>query len=467
MRPNTLARTSLLALLISNPVMAASDEEVAELKAMLKEMKQDYQNRISILEKKIAEAERTTEQASAPPPPAASNVTAVTGASSFNPAVSLVLQGTASSYSLDPDEWALEGFQTGGEAGLLPEGLSLRESELVLSANVDNWFYAQFTLGMHEEDGSTEVEVEEAFVDTLSLPANLGLRMGRFYAETGYNNLHHSHTWDFVDAPLVGQAFLGKQYKDDGLRLSWLAPTDLYLELGIEALSGRPFPFSSDENNFLGDSQNYFARLGGDVGVSHSYRIGLSHIRATPDDRTGGHAHSHDEDSGHQPSFSGDSKLSILDAVWKWAPAGNRQNQNVTLQGEYFYRDEDGVVTIDEDAGSALLSYSGIQEGFYLQGAYQFMPHWRVGLRYDSLWSDNDLGLISNTTGEEFDELAEETGLQSHYDPYRISTMLDWSPSEFSRLRFQYSYDKSRPEADDQFYLQYIMTIGAHGAHLF
>ena len=45
--------------------------------------------------------------------------------------------------------------------------------------------------------------------------------------------------------------------------------------------------------------------------------------------------------------------------------------------------------------------------------------------------------------------------------------MLDWNPSEFSRLRAQYAWDEARDdgERDGQFFLQYLYGIGAHGAH--
>ena len=45
--------------------------------------------------------------------------------------------------------------------------------------------------------------------------------------------------------------------------------------------------------------------------------------------------------------------------------------------------------------------------------------------------------------------------------------MFDWSPSEFSRLRMQYTNDKVLRESDKQWFLQYIMSIGAHGVHQF
>jgi hypothetical protein len=46
--------------------------------------------------------------------------------------------------------------------------------------------------------------------------------------------------------------------------------------------------------------------------------------------------------------------------------------------------------------------------------------------------------------------------------------MFDWSPSEFSRFRLQYAVDKSRQGLNDnQFFVQYLYSLGAHGAHKF
>ena len=40
--------------------------------------------------------------------------------------------------------------------------------------------------------------------------------------------------------------------------------------------------------------------------------------------------------------------------------------------------------------------------------------------------------------------------------------------SEFSRIRAQYDRDESRPQGTDhQLFLQYIMSLGSHGAHEF
>nr|VFK14159.1 MAG: hypothetical protein BECKLPF1236B_GA0070989_105723 [Candidatus Kentron sp. LPFa] len=236
MNKKSLLRIVMLFVVLGFPWFAYPTEQsdIMDLKRMLAEMQHEYESRIKALEARIekaeakvlaAEATRKTEQqfrALTPDmgeaPEKKSFIPQRDGNSAFNPAISLVLQASAASYSQDPETWRMPGFLTGGESGLKTEGLSLTETELTASANVDDWFYSQATIGLHEHDGDVEVDLEEAFVETLALPAGLGLQAGRFLTETGYLNTHHSDSWDFADAPLTSQAFLGKQYRDDGLR---------------------------------------------------------------------------------------------------------------------------------------------------------------------------------------------------------------------------------------------------------
>lgn len=480
----------------SGATAAASDADIAALREAVAQMRKDYESRIGDLERRLAAAEKKAAAAdkqlaaarpaagtaspsptlaAAPPPATAPSVAAASppvprpASSAFNPAISLILEGTAASYGRDPEEWHLPGFTLGGHAGPLPNGLSIGHTELVVSANVDDWFYGQATLAVHDHDGETEIDLEEAFIDTLSLPAGLGVRLGRFLPQVGYLNTHHPHAWDFVDAPLPNQAFLGGHWYDDGARLSWVAPTELYLELGVEALRGGQFPVSGDTDDFLGGAHNVYLKLGGDVGDSHSWQLGVSQLWAEPRERmAGGHAH---EEGGHGEesfAFSGDSRLTVADLVWKWAPDGNPTQRNAIFQAEYFRRHEDGTVDFENEPGSAVLPYDGDQQGFYVQGVYQFMPRWRAGLRYDRVWADNDLRVATNDSGEEDEELLEESGLlDDGHRPHRYSAMVDYSHSEYSRLRLQYTRDYSLPEADDQVFLQYVMSLGAHGAHAF
>jgi hypothetical protein len=136
-----------------------------------------------------------------------------------------------------------------------------------------------------------------------------------------------------------------------------------------------------------------------------------------------------------------------VDIVWKWAPDGNSGSQSFKLQGEYFSRSESGLF--------GGIPYDGEQTGWYLQALWKFAPRWRVGVRHDVVGADNGPLLVGT-------ELEDPAGSSS-----RDGLMLDWSPSEYSRLRVQYTNDRVLAETDRQWFLQYIMSIGAHGTHAY
>jgi len=381
--------------------------------------------------------------------------------SRFNPAISLVMQGKLNSYSQDPDAYALPGFQLGTDAGLSPEGPTLDETEITGSANVDQVFFAQSTFSYHDENGDGKVEVEEAFVDDMALPSGLGLRFGRFYSDIGYQNRFHSHAWNFQDEPLVYRAFLGGQYRDDGVQATWVAPTDMFLQFGAEALRGDTFPGAGSKGNF-GDGRSLFVKLGDDFNASNAWQAGLSTLWEQPRGREGTGT------DGAVTDYTGDSKIYAADFVWKWSPEGNPVERNFMFQAEYFWRDENGSTDVSDGANLATLDYKGKQDGWYAQAVYQFMPQWRVGVRYDWLGADNRLRVTSLGGFADPAAAIDASGLNDHGNPHRSSAMVDWSPSEFSRIRLQYNRDNSRPDqADNQVTLQYIMSLGAHGAHEF
>ena len=372
----------------------------------------------------------------------------------FNPKTSLILQGTFADFgsSLEPE---VPGVLLGPETELRPAGFSLSETELVMEANVDDQFHGWATVALENEDGETVVAVEEAYVNTLALPAGLALKFGRFFSDLGYQNRIHSHAWEFVDMPIVYRTLLANQVNDDGVQLRWVAPTDLFVELGVEALRGQEFPAGGDERDGVNSTVG-FVHFGGDVGVGGAWRIGLSRLAADADGRVTG-----EEDSPETFTFTGDSDVSVLDLVFKWAQDGNPAKRNVVIHAEYFRRDENGTVDFDDGANPTVsTAYDGTQDGFYVQGVYQFMPRWRAGLRYDRLKADN---AVTNNPAGEFDTLADPAAAK------RTSVMLDFSNSEFSRLRLQYNRDASRPggEKDDQWFVQYVMSIGSHPAHQF
>jgi len=119
----------------------------------------------------------------------------------FNPDISLILQGTVARSSQNPDDYQITGFvPTNGEVAPARRGFSLGESELVISSNIDPYFRGQLVTAFTPDN---QLEVEEAFFQTLALGRGFTLKGGRFLSSVGYQNQIHQHAWDFQDAPLA------------------------------------------------------------------------------------------------------------------------------------------------------------------------------------------------------------------------------------------------------------------------
>lgn len=367
----------------------------------------------------------------------------------FNPAITLILNGHYANYSRDPSTFQLAGFLLDEETALPSEGLSLDETELALSANVDDKYYGSFTASLEQDGGDTSVELEEAYVETLSLPDGLKVKAGKFLSDVGYLNPIHAHAWDFNDAPLAYVAILGTAYADTGVQLRWVAPTTLFVEVGGELMRGDSFPAADGAASSGTGAWTLFAHVGGDVGSTSSWRAGVAHLSADARDRAS-------VIDGGSATFTGSSDVTIADFVWKWAKNGNPRDRYYVIQAEYLHRSEDGELAVTTlAAGDESGTYNGAQNGYYVQGVYQFRPRWRVGARFDRLDASNAVGVTAPTP------------LTVNHRPRRVSAMTDFSNSEFSRLRLQVSRDDSGQSTDKQIVLQYIMSLGAHGAHRF
>ena len=495
----SIVRSVALALACSpaffQPAYAVTDDEMRELREQVRQLKQSYESRIEALEKRLQQAEQSAGKAEAA---AGKAETAAAKAESFsakaeglstkaesvvqsavaqagsrpagegamNPGVSLIMNGTYGNLTRPASTYRINGFApTGGEVAPIGRGLSLGESELVFSANIDPRFRGTVIAALGADD---RIGVEEAFIQTLDLDGGLTAKAGRFLAGVGYLNEIHPHAWDFADAPLASKVFLGNQLGEDGVQVKWVAPSNIYFDLGAEFGRGRKFPAGPDngrDKNGFG-SGNFFTHLGGDIGASTAWQVGASYLMTQPQGRTW-----QDTDAAGTnvtDSFSGKSRLLALSGVLKWAPNGNSTVNNFKLQGEYFRRRENGALTYDTAAaslGTQTGDYRSAQSGWYTQGVYQFARQWRAGYRYDRLSpGTTSIGLVNSgaLTAANFPILAS-------YKPTRDTVMLDWSGSEFSRVRVQLARDRSRAglPADNQMVLQYIMSLGAHGAHKF
>jgi hypothetical protein len=412
LRPYSAAVTAVCALAFGLNISGAHAENSATIEAQL-----------AALQTQIDEL-RTAQNPNAP-----------SAANGFNPAISLILSGGFNESSLNPDNVSLPGFALTGEGGAPAQGFVLGESELTLSASVDDHWYAQTTLAFAEEDGSSEVSVEESFIQSTALPDGLTLKMGRFLSNIGYLNSHHAHTDTFIDRPYVYRTFVDHSYGDDGVQLRYLLPTDTYAEVGGEYLRGDGFPAAGAAHDGRG-VYTLFAHVGGDVGYASSWLAGFSQLKA--------------RSIGADDGFSGDITLHIADFTWKWAPGGNRQLGGVVARAEWFAEKRDGSWA-NED-GSAVSAWQTQRSGGYAEASYRWPAGWLAGLRMDSI------------TGDKQAPAPYASGVTST----GMSVVAGLQHTEFSLLRAQLSvFENPAGGKDHGISLQYMVALGAHGAHQF
>jgi hypothetical protein len=413
-----IAQIVLAASLWSNSSLAATNPEIKSLRNEFNNIKNLYESRISDLENKLDKNNSTLNN---------TNSTRNIYGNKFNPSIGIILNGKYSAFSKNASEIAGFGIGEEGERG--KEGFSIGESELNFSSNIDDKFFGSLTAAIVNEDGSDIIELEEAFIRTspeFGLPTGFEIKAGRSFWNLGYLNSNHAHTDDFADRPLPYRAFLNNSFNDDGAQISYILPTDFYAEIGGGTFRGDDFPFGNGDGT---GSYSLYSRIGGDISNNQSWRLGLSTLSGEAK-AVEGRAN---EDS---ITFIGNTDLYIADLRSVFAPTGNSKNQELTLQGEYFYRDEDGTY----DTGTGAVDFNDNSSGWYAQGIYKFKPQWRVGLRYSELLSpDVPTGLIGSALDS------------NNYDPKSYTAMVDWTNSEFSRIRLQYNHEElSRNNHDNQ-----------------
>ena len=223
---------------------SAQNGELGSIRSEIKQMRELYEKRIQELEKRLSEAEakvgkaetaattaagKAEQSASKAETAASAAASARSAENSFNPAMSLILQGTFAKSSRDPGQYQITGFvPSGGEVAPPKRSFGVGETELHMSASIDPYFRGVAIMAVAPEGG---IEVEEGYFQTTALPHGLTFKGGRYFSGLGYLNEQHQHAWDFQDAPLVYKAFLGNQLKQDGVQLKWLAPTDLLIAI--------------------------------------------------------------------------------------------------------------------------------------------------------------------------------------------------------------------------------------------
>jgi hypothetical protein len=330
-------------------------------------------------------------------------------------------------------------------------GFTLQNGELALTGAVDPYFtghaYVVFT--------PDEVDLEEAFMATTALPYGLQAKAGYFLTEFGLLNPLHPHAWDFVDKPVIATRLFGPEALDSvGARLGWLAPTPWYSELILGAANAnqgeKTYSFVADDG--VGDRPTVdrpVANLGDilytarwehfvDIASETGMLVGVS--------------------GAHGPNNSGkdtDTWLYGADMRLRWRPADNFRGWPFVLwQTELMKRDYQAARFTSDDGtvvpGGILRDY-----GFYSQGIYGLRYGWAGGLRYEYATGNG-----SSVGGRRDDPYRDAR--------HRVSPLLVWHPTEFSRFRLQYNYDNAThlPDVDaHSVWLAGEIFFGAHAAH--
>src|SRR5262252_5918422 len=130
--------------------------------------------------------------------------------SQFNPAIGLIID-TAFSHR-----------DHGGN------NFDFRAAELGISASIDP-FARGYAIFSGSPDGG--FSVEEAAIVTTSLPYNLTVKGGRFFADFGRLSHFHDHELPFVNRPVVLDRFIGGESRADGIEASVLLRIEHYVTL--------------------------------------------------------------------------------------------------------------------------------------------------------------------------------------------------------------------------------------------
>lgn len=289
-------------------------------------------------------------------------------------------------------------------------GFTLQEIELAIQSVVDPYFRADVFLSFPEAG----VELEEAYVTTLGLPKGLQIRGGKFQLPFGRHNQKHLEQWHFIDNMLVTKNLLGPENLNEiGVEVSYLFPLPFFLQLQGTFTNG------DNDTSFGGRRKQdflYQGRVYASFDLSAGTTLLIGGSGATGFNSTG---------LGNQTQLYGG------DLLVKWRP---RPSRGITWQSEYIFRSLQGAGTLLRDGGA----YS------YLD--FQFHRRWHAGARFDYV------GLPDDVITRE----------------WRFTPALTFDPTEFSRLRAQYSFDKTNgADGVHAAFLQLQFNIGTHGAHAF
>ncbi len=492
-----LSALALAMAALSAASLGAEMDGLAELRQQIELMKKEYERRIRALEQRLKAAEATAKKAEAMQRPSTAEA-APTSASALDQAIAELeapeAPTTAAAHTSDRGSrpfgrmnfrlldiglvtdvaagWSSKNNDTveslqGGAHDPQRRGFTLQQAELAFKGAVDPYLTGEAYVLFSEDD----VELEEAFFTTTSLPYGLQLEGGFFLTEFGRNNPTHLDQWHWVDQPVINtRLFGGEGSRAAGFRLGWLMPTPWYSVLHVGAQN----PTSEQMASFLGERPgegHSHADEGEEDGIGGFAPVNENNIDDLSDlvylGRWVNAVDLNPELSTqlgvsvlHGPNTTGsDGETWIygMDLVAKWRPAGNfRGWPFLVWESEIMKRDyevdRDNPTFEPGETDDTLRDW-----GLYTQLLYGFKYRWATGLRFE----------YTSGSGHGAEPRDEDP---FRAERYRISPMLTYHPSEFSRLRLQYNYDHADFLDDDEahtVWLGFEYILGTHPPHTY
>ena len=354
----------------------------------------------------------------------------------------------------------------GGDHDPRWNGFTLQNVELSFAGAIDPYFTGETHLVFFVDpaNGDTTVELEEAFLTTTRLPFGLQVKAGFFFTEFGLMNPTHPHAWHWQDQPIINTRVFGPDgMRQAGLRVGWFVPVPWASELYIGAQNANGEIMAS----FLANDAFFGERpIGGRPFVARSVKspadlvylvrlVNFWNLRADVGAQLGGSA-------VFGPNASGpDGRTTIYggDLKVRWRPVNHFRGWPFLLwESEIIRRDykADSFAGIDSVGNPLTLPAQTLHDwGVYTQLLYGFSYGWAAGMRFE--YASGSGASVGGRAADPFRD-----------DRYRISPLLVWHLSEFSRLRLQYNYDWADhlPQRDAHtVWLGLEFLYGAHPAH--
>jgi hypothetical protein len=358
----------------------------------------------------------------------------------FNPALGFVGETVTSYRSKGSDK-------TGSDR---PGGFDVwaRSLELNASASVDPFAKAWVVANASADSatGESTFNIEEAALQTTSLPGNLSLTAGRFFGEFGRLANIHDHELPFVNRPLALDDYIGGESRSDGAQVNWLVPVEHYIS--ITAGVGDQFGGDSPNPNHPGNTRvigglNFWGRASTSFDLTDNWQAeaGVSGLWNPKTEDRGGALVQPDGSTLTEK----ERRLAGLDFKLSYVPLRDNQFRSFTWGTEVLFSDNNFLFDPDGLPASGDEYRGNVNSlGLYSYASYKWSRQWSAGFLFDYVQS-----------------------AQNHDDEtFAYSPFVTFALSHWNQLRLQYTHtDRSAASGlkpDDAIYLQWAWIIGAH-----